>query len=311
MSKLLRSGFRRYLTSFIFWIAVVATIGIAVFCSLEARQFGFEDFFITIFLIVNAVMISWIVGRENEEGIFRNKIISGHTKGDIYFSELILGIVFSVILYFLFAVIFLCFNSYIIGHAPVSVAMKIFLGGFLASACLAAILVTISCSLSHRAITGIVNILLVLALVFATQTIDSMLDRPEYWEEYDYEYVEVVDENGNVNIGMSTVEDSMHLVKNHGYIKSPTREILSAVGRLSMFTPFREGGDVTYGWFGYTMQVSSTSSGTSHYLWESEANFSVSQNEKESLDISPIFSFMELIAIGCVGYFFFRKKELK
>ncbi len=311
MSKLLRSGFRRYVRSYIFWLAVVATVILAVICGLEARSIFFEDFFVTIFLVANAVLTSWIVGRENEEGIFRNKVISGHTKGNIYISELILGVTFSVILYLLFTVIFLCINSYIIGYAPIWVAFKIFLGGFLSSACSAAILVAISCTISRRAIIGIFNILLMLALVFSTQTIDSMLDRPEYLEEYDYEYVEIVDENGNVHMGVSTIEDSKRLIENPQYIKSPIREVLNAVGRLSPFTLIREGGDITYGWFGYNMQAISSSNGTSHSIWDNEHDFSVTQEENISLKISLVFALVEFISIGCIGYFFFRKKELK
>jgi len=310
MSKLLRSGVRRYVRSYVFWLAIIITIGVAVACGISARQFAYDDFYFMIILIANAVMISWIVGSEHEEGV-RNKVISGHTKGSIYFSELILGVAASAILYLLFAMIFFGINSYIIGHAPNSIAIKIFLCGVLASACAASILATISCMISHRAIVAIVNILLILGLIFASQTIDNMLSRPEYWEEYDYEYEEIVDEEGNVHLGMSPIEGSMHLVENPDYINSPVREILNVIGQLSPFTPIREGGNVTYGWFGYNMQVSSNSSNNSHTIWDNEADFSVTKDENTSLNVSLIFTSVELIVIGCIGYFFFRKKELK
>ena len=310
MSKLLRSGVRRYVRSYVFWLSVIVTLGVAIACSISARQFSYDDFYFMIVLIANAVMISWIVGREHEEGV-RNKIITGHTKGNIFISELILGIIASVVLYLLFAMFFLGINSYIIGHAPNDVAIKIFLCGLVASACTATILVVISCMVSHRAIIAIVNILLILALVFATQTIDNMLSRPEYWEEYDYEYEEIVDEEGNVHLGMSPIEGSMHLVENPDYINSPVREILNVIGQLSPFTPIRKGGNVTYGWFGYNMQVSSNSSNNSHTIWDNEADFSVSKDENNILNASLIFTSIELIAVGFIGYFLFRKKELK
>ena len=103
----------------------------------------------------------------------------------------------------------------------------------------------------------------------------------------------------------------MHLVENPNYIKSPLRDILNAVCRLSPFTSIREGGNITYGWFGYDRQVSVNSGNTSHTIWENEADFSVSKDENSAVDVSIIFTSVELIAVGFIGYFLFRKKELK
>ncbi len=310
MSKLLHAGFRRYVCSYVFWLVVVATIAMAVVCSLDARRYGYDDFYIMITLIANAVMISWLVGREHEEGV-RNKVISGHTKGNIFLAELIIGVVTCVILYLLFAIIFLGINNYIIGYAPNGIAIKIFLCGLVASACAAAILVTISCMLSRRTVIAIVNILLILGLSFAAQTIDDMLSCPEYWEEYDYEYEEIVDDKGHVRLEVSPVEGSMHLVENPDYIQSPVRDILNIIGHLSPFSTIHESGDVTYGWFGYNMQVSSNSINTSHTIWDNEADFSVTKEENDSLTFALLFTSIELIVISCAGYFFFRRKELK
>ena len=310
MSKLIRAGLRRYVHSHIFLRAVAVTALIAAFCGYEARKYSFEDFYVMIFLVACAVLISWLVGREHEEG-FRNKVISGHTKGSIYFSELLMGVVGSVILYTLFALIFLGVNSYIIGHAPICVAIKLFLCGMMACACSTALVVTVSCMISHRAIVGLVSVLLIFALLFMSQTILSLLSKPEYFEEYDYEYTQKTDEEGKVFIEMSVIEGSMHLVENPNYVKSPLRDILNAVCRISPFTAIREAGAVTYDWFGYDMQVSSNGAHASHLIWENEADFSVTKEEQNSLNAALVFSSIELIAIGCIGYFLFRKKELK
>ena len=87
-------------------------------------------------------------------------MITGHTKACIDFSELIMGVVGSVILYTLFAMIFLGVNSYIIGHVPIDVGVKLFLCGMIACACATAIVVTVSCMISRRAIIGLVRALI-------------------------------------------------------------------------------------------------------------------------------------------------------
>ena len=310
MMKLLRAGLRRYAHSHIFLRAVIVTVLIAAFCGYEARKYCFEDFYVMIFLVACSVLISWLVGREHDGG-FRNKVITGHTKGCIYFSELIMGVVGSVILYTLFAMIFLGANSYIIGHVPIDVGVKLFLCGMIACACATAIVVTVSCMISRRAIVGLVSVLLIFALLFMSQTIVSLLRKPEYFEKYDYEYTYKTDEEGNTYLEMSVIEGSMHLVENPGYVKSPLRDILNVVCRLSPFTAIREAGDITYGWFGYDIQVSVNSDNMSHTIWENEADFSVTTEENTTLNIALIFSSIELIVIGGIGYFLFRKKELK
>ena len=308
--KLLRAGLRRYVHSHIFLRAVAVTALIAAFCGYEARKYCFEDFYVMIFLVAVAVLISWLVGREHDEG-FRNKVIAGHTKGSIYLSEFIMGTIGSVILYTLFAAIFLCVNSYIIGYVPIAVGLKLFLCGMIACACSTAIIVTVSCMISHRAAVGLVSVLLIFALVFMSQTIVSLLRRPEFFEEYDYEYTQRTDEEGNVFFEMTVIEGSEHLVENPNYVKPPLRNILNAVCRISPFTSIREAGDVTYGWFGYDLQVSGNSVNTSHTIWENEADFSVTEEEHDALNAALVFSSVEFIVIGCMGYFLFRKKELK
>jgi len=311
MIKLLRAGFRRYLHSYIFWLAIAVTVGFAVVCGVEARKYYFEDFYVMVFLIANAVLISWLIGREHDEGIFRNKIVMGHTKGNIYFTELLLGIIFSSLLYLLFCIIFLSLNYYIVGHAMPDVCLKIFLNGLLASVCATAIFVTVGCLISHMAIISIVNILLILSLMLGSETIASALKRPEHFERYEYENTEIVDEEGNVYLQMSPIEGSMHLVENPKYIKSPAREALTVLCRISPFTAIGEGGDITLDWFGYDMQVSIGSSNRSHSLWENEADFSVTEEEHTALNVSIGFSFIELITVGCAGYFLFRKKSFR
>lgn len=311
MIKLLRAGFRRYIKSNILVLAVTATLAIAIYDGLMARRFYFEDFYVIVFLIIDAVMVSLLVGREHDEGIFRNKVVSGHTKGNIYFAELILGIVIAAFLYLVFSVVFLCVNFYIVGYAPIDISVKIFLNGLLASAYTTVIFVTVGCLISHKAITAIVNILLILSLTVSAEAVNSALKRPEYLEKYDYEYTEIIDDEGKVFWQATPIEDSKHLVENPNYIKSPAREILCVFSRISPFTPIRESSNITQGWFGYDMQVSADSSNTFHSIWENNADFSVTKNENTALNISMVCMLAEVIAVSCVGYFCFRKKELK
>ena len=102
MTKLLRASLRRYAHNSIFWISSILTIGIAFIVSFSARTTFYDDAMVIAQMVIHAIMISWIVGKEFKEGIFRNKVIVGHSKGNIFLAELISGIGIAFVLYLIF-----------------------------------------------------------------------------------------------------------------------------------------------------------------------------------------------------------------
>ena len=92
MTKLLRACMRRYAHNSLFWISVILTLGIAVCVSFSARYTFYDDAMVSAQIVIHAIMISWVVGKEFKEGIFRNKAIVGHSKGSIFLAELISGV---------------------------------------------------------------------------------------------------------------------------------------------------------------------------------------------------------------------------
>ena len=302
MSNLLRSGIRRYTHSFIFWITVLMTIGLAVLCGYKARTYYVDPISILAAMITEAVMISWLVGREYEEGIFRNKVISGHSKGSIFVAELFLGVGISVILYLLFTAVFFSFNGYIWGHAPTEICIKLFVGGLLSNACVAALLVTISSLISYRAISVAVNMVLVFSILLATINIQSMLSEPEFVEN-PIESFESKDDN--------VTQDTARLTQNADYIEEPLRSVLTAAYRISPCVHIVEGFTLTYKWFGYDLPKRIDTLNEKGITWEGLADFSVTDDEKHNLSISILYTTVELILFCIAGYFAFRKKELK
>ena len=305
MTKLLRAGIRRYSHSIVFWLAIAVTIVSAIICGNYARDFYYEDFYIIIALAAATVVVTWLVGRENGEGIFRNKIVSGHSKGKVFLAELFLGIGTCVLLYLIFSVIFLCFNSYIIGVVATAPAIKIFFSGLLATACFAAVFVTVSCLISQRAIIAIINILLVFGVVFLTYTLQDQLNKPEYRSEYDYKEVSYTDENGNVHMQMEPDWDSERLVENKDYVDSPLRNIYEVINNVLPYSHFQDADSVIWNWFGYNDLNSGGDT------WENSANLEVTEESEQMLTYNLIYSAVVLLVISGVGYICFRKKDLK
>ena len=300
MNKLLRAGIRRYTHNIVFWLTLVVTGVIAVIGANTARAFYFNDAYCMVVFFAFAVMISWMVGRENEEGIFRNKVVSGHTKGQIYISELILGIGACLIMFFLFAGIFIALNSYVFTKVSFVVCVRIFFDALLVNVCFAVILVTLSCLISKRAIIAIVNIILVLAMIFATYAVERIVNQKEYYIEWEYEEQMVTDESGTYSYS-APIEGSEHEVKNPNYIDGPVRTVFETLYRIIPYGHMTEYISLTHAWFGYD-----------YLTWEtSDKNFTVTQEDIAGINTNLIWSVIVNGVICVAGYIGFRKKELR
>ena len=313
MTKLLRACIRRYTHNTIFWIAAVLTIGLGISIAHSTRMTYYDDALVIAQMLIHAVMISWVVGKEFKEGIFRNKVIVGHSKGSIYLSELICGVGIAFVLYFLCAVIFVAFNFYEVPLLPASLIVKIFVDYVLLNMCLAAIFVTISCLFSQQAIIAIMNIALVLVMTTASQRLYAQLSQPQYLEQYETVNTEWIDENGNIRYREEKVEGSEYYVDNPTYVGGVKRDIYDTVYKLSPYGHIIEFVYFNMDWHGYEYFLNNPVDGlTGEETWE----LIIGDNEitDETIDTfssNLIYSAILLILTSAVGYIGFRKKEFK
>ena len=308
MQNLLYAGIRRYVRNIVFWLALIVTIVAAVLCAVSTRQFYFEDFYCSIIFFALAVIISWLVGRENDEGIFRNKTVAGYTKGQIYVSELILGVGTCVVMFLVFAGIFIAFNSYVFTKASLVACLGIFIDSLLANICVAVILTTVSCLISKRAIVAIVNIILVLALIFASYSAQRIVVQDKYVTEWDYEETVITDEFGT-HISSMPIEGSEHQVKNPRYIDGPLRTVAETLYNILPYGHITEYCNITNDWFGYEYYDLFPEE---NLTWETSGK-DLTLTKEATADICEnlIWSVALNIAVCALGFICFRKKELR
>ena len=313
MTKLLRACVRRYTHNTIFWIAAVITIGLGISIAHSTRMTYYDDALVIAQMLIHAVMISWVVGKEFKEGIFRNKVIVGHSKGSIYLSELICGVGIAFVLYFLCAVIFVAFNFYEVPLLPASLIVKIFVDYVLLNMCLAAIFVTISCLFSQQAIIAIVNIALVLVMTTASQRLYAQLSQPQYLERYETINSEWIDENGNIRYKEVKVEGSEYYVDNPTYVGGVKRDIYDTVYKLSPYGHIIEFVYFNMDWHGYEYFLNNPVDGmTGEETWELIiGDNEITDETIETFSSHLMYSAILLIATSAVGYIGFRKKEFK
>lgn len=109
MFKLLSAGFRRMWRSKLLYLGMLAmalnTLSVLInnlyYKRLWDLPMGGENLFfgdISIIGIVIAVFVGFFVGAEHEGGVFRNKVVSGADKWEIYFAELVVTTVAALLM---------------------------------------------------------------------------------------------------------------------------------------------------------------------------------------------------------------------
>lgn len=313
MTKLLRACIRRYAHNSIFWIAVVLTLGIAVCVSFSARYTFYDDAMVSAQMVIHAIMISWVVGKEFKEGIFRNKAIVGHSKGNIFLAELLSGVGIAFVLYLLYAIIFVAVNFYEVPLLPTSLVVKIFVDYVLLNMCLVAIFVTVSCLLSQQTMIVIVNITFVLLMIIGSQRLYAGLSQPQYYELYETKNSEWIDEDGTIRYREEKIEGSEYLVENSTYVGGIRRDIYETLYKLSPYGHVVEFVYFNMDWHGYDYFMSNPADGmTGEETWELViSDNEITEETIEKFDANLIYSCILLVIVSGIGYIGFRRKELK
>lgn len=199
MIKLIKGDFFRLRKDKTFWLMFVLMFAVGTVLpvahyldSIHSKIAWALDFsfFIYSFLapIVLSVLTSLFVGSDYSNGTLRNKIISGHSRGSIYLSNLIVCTAAGIILCIAYAVPHLSLGFLLNGRFGSSVNTILMYAGLSLAMTTAveAILVLIAMLCSNKAHTAAGCILTVFVLLFLGIYITSALNEPEFLPAYTY-----------------------------------------------------------------------------------------------------------------------------
>ena len=310
MIKLLRAGIRRYSHSLVFWFAIVATAFVSLDAGMRAREYAVDDSCVLYLFLIVAIVISWIVGREAAEGGFRNKIIIGHTKGQIFLSELILGSAFSLVMAVIFFGIFFTINYFLFAYFSTDIIVMMLLNCVLAGVCLTAMLATLCCLITNRIASAIVNMLLVFAMFLGTSEVEHALLQPEYFESYSSTLEQWTDEEGNVHSETHKIEESIQKTENPAYIAEPLRTVYKIVYRISPYGHISEHIVFTYDWFGYDYRDPITEQSWENTAQQIATN-EISEEDYKNVATNILYCAVFSVAVYLIGYLVFRRKDLR
>lgn len=279
MMKLLRAGFRRAFKSIIFWFGLCASLLMGVVSAINTRTCQYlDDVYIMPFFVIIAIVIALIIGTEHSDGSFRNKITAGHSKGSIYFANLIVFLAFALVAALLYLGIFALLMIGRISTFPTYALIVSAVGFVLVTLSYTVILVSVSMMISQRAINAVVCILLVLATVFSIYVIDDMLGHSEF--------IEIT----------TIINGEEHAIRepNPKYIGGTPRTVLQ---NIEMLIPY--GAVIEY------------SENVDPCFADYNLTLSLPAERVEQLKIMPIYSTIISVVVGLLGWALFRKKELK
>ena len=281
MSRLLYSGFRRYFKSHLFWLALAGSIVLGVISGVSVKEhYVLDDWQIIVGFLMYSVLLSLMIGREFGDGAFRNKIISGYTKGNIFVSEYIVALTICLILCAISAGAFALLNISLFNRIPMELMLKSLAGFVLFVISFITITVSLCMLIAHRVVIVVVAIMLVVSSCIVSYTIDDKLDAPEFVQQ-----VQIVD-------GDLAMENTM--VKNPGYVDSPLREQYTIIVRM-----------IPYGQIIHYMKMAEP-------LFDPK-NISLVMTDEyaATLNVMPLYSIGTILMFYAIGFLGFKRKAIR
>ena len=226
MSRLLSADFAKLKKSRFFWLCI---IGMAVFGLymkimeyISTQQYfsrspalhSMLSIYAMVIVFLTAAFVSLFVGTEYSDGTIRNKLIIGHSRAAIYFSNLITCSA---------AGLFMCL-AYLLPAAAAGIPLcgmetadfqyivSMFLCSFIMTLAFTSLCTLVGMLCQNKAVTAVVTILSVCLLFVASIYISARLNEPETYQE-----VTALAGDGSVT--------STRDVPNPGYLRGTQRQI--------------------------------------------------------------------------------------
>jgi ABC-type transport system involved in multi-copper enzyme maturation permease subunit len=309
MRNLLSAELYRFRRNPIGWILLVAAALTGVIYGVSAYDGTFDDMFVVPLFVLQAIFISLSIGKEYADGTIRNKIIAGKTKTVIFFSKLVMSMAVSVMMTVAFlipCVSILSVNAF--SHIPNQILLWVLVGFFLLNLVWAVIFTFVSTLISVKGVSGVVNLVLIIAVMFGAYQLESITSQPEFTVSETYSEVPMnaeeieqairgtypgsystsIDGNGAVTYSKFVITEKEQL-PNPRYIKEPINSILRGV---DVALPSGQINEYVYCLSVYAYGASATDADT-------------------LIETFPLYSLALMAGFTVIGLLIFRKKDLK
>lgn len=226
MSRLLCADFAKLKKNRFFWLCIIGMVGFGLFMKImeyiTMQQYADEapplDSMLSVYSMVigflTAAFVSLFVGTEYSDGTIRNKIIIGHSRAAIYFSNLITcsAAGFFMCLAYLLPALAAGIPLCGIKTADFRYLAGMILCSFIMTLAFASLCTLVGMLCQNKAMTAVITILSVCLLFAASVYISAKLNEPETYPE-----ISAFADDGSV------IDDRD--VPNPGYVRGTQRQI--------------------------------------------------------------------------------------
>ncbi len=229
MIKLIKSNFSRLWKSKIFWLGMIFMFGMGIYAVFSRYtevnkkpeySYDMEDLLFSgcmFMIVIAAVFIGLFIGTDYHNGTIRNKLIVGHTRTEVYFSNFIVCISALLIMHFAYFIPVIGVGFPLVGNsASADSLIKLTLISIATLISLCSIFLLISMLIHSKSNASVTAIIISVLFMMSAMMIQNKLDGPEYYEDYDYVYT---DEEGTIH------EEHIDREKNYDYVDGTKRKV--------------------------------------------------------------------------------------
>lgn len=229
MRNLISANFSRLFRSKIYWIGMLFQFGLAV----VAVSVRFHDMQVSpeyayptadglwfaggmYLAIVLAVVISIWLGTDYSDGTIRNKLLVGHTRGEIYAANWVVCTVASLALHVIYIVVVAGLGCLLLEpfETPVRMLMLLSLASLATVVAFSSLFVFLAMLIHNKANGAVVALLTALVLLIGGAYMYSMLNAPEY-----------IETNFEMNVNGELVQGEP--IPNPAYLRGVKRQVFS------------------------------------------------------------------------------------
>lgn len=197
MRKLLSAGFLRLRKAKVFWLALLFMLGLALLIIVQGylsivRYHEYGNFdeglfaYISCIGICCAVFCSSFLGTEYSDNTFRNKIMVGHKRRDIYITNLIVTLAASFLMFAAFLLVYCPLGPLVTNPSqiPMSTILSCLAISLFTIAAIASVFNMLAMLIPYKSVSSIVCVLFFFLMLGAALVIYAKLNAPEYVSDY-------------------------------------------------------------------------------------------------------------------------------
>lgn len=194
MSKLLTVGFHRLIKSKLYISLLCFSILFGAYAgNYTNTNFGFEEVFFYVMFTVSFVQISLSLGTEFSQGGMRTKIVTGYKRSTVFWSEMIISVLSSMMMVLFALFMFLIFSAHWFSKLTAGENIILITVFILFNLAFAAVCTSVCFLVASRpAFMASANILLLVGVFLALMLTEKSFSRPQYLHDV------VIDDNGYI-----------------------------------------------------------------------------------------------------------------